>query len=278
MQIRPLVCVSCGAPISIGPNTQQVKCAYCGTVQIVDRSEGQVALKAVEQVKRMVEQESAQTQAELQRLDIGNQLQTAQLELANVQAEIRTLQRQPGSAIVSRQLAELRGREAALLTQTQNLQFQLQGYPAAGTAPAQATGAALSTRSWLVTFLLCLFTGIFGGHRFYTGYIVTGLLQLASMGGIYVWWLIDLYMIASNRFKDSEGKLLRNPNATGGLVGQGCVSAVALFFLIGVLLIDVAGGAAVNLGFVAGLLAFIYVVFLHARVRAALRRWTGTEE
>ncbi|HEX6108521.1 MAG TPA: TM2 domain-containing protein, partial [Ktedonobacteraceae bacterium] len=47
-------------------------------------------------------------------------------------------------------------------------------------------------KDWLTTLLLCIFLGFLGVHRFYTGHIVIGLIQLFTFGGCGIWWLIDL--------------------------------------------------------------------------------------
>ncbi len=63
-------------------------------------------------------------------------------------------------------------------------------------------------KDWLTTLLLCIFLGFLGVHRFYTGHIVIGLIQLFTFGGCGIWWLIDLIMIATGSFTDSNGLLL----------------------------------------------------------------------
>ena len=71
-----------------------------------------------------------------------------------------------------------------------------------------ATGnkaAGSSQKNWLVTLLLCFFTGGLGLHRFYTGYIGIGIIQLLTAGGCCIWALIDLIMIIFNNFKDANG-------------------------------------------------------------------------
>ena len=68
----------------------------------------------------------------------------------------------------------------------------------------------VSERDWFTTFLLCFFLGIFGGHRFYTGHIVIGLIQLVTQGGFYLWWFVDLSLILMGKYKDSNGNLLKN--------------------------------------------------------------------
>ena len=39
----------------------------------------------------------------------------------------------------------------------------------------------MERKSFLVTELLCLFLGLLGAHRFYTGYIGLGILQLLTL-------------------------------------------------------------------------------------------------
>lgn len=67
-----------------------------------------------------------------------------------------------------------------------------------------------SNRDWLVTLLLCIFLGGFGGHRFYAGKIGTGILQLLTAGGCGIWYIIDLIMILTGKFEDSDGRLITN--------------------------------------------------------------------
>lgn len=67
----------------------------------------------------------------------------------------------------------------------------------------------MSSKSKSTTFLLCYFLGGLGVHRFYLGKFITGLLMLLTAGGLLIWWLIDLYRIASGKLKDKDGNDLR---------------------------------------------------------------------
>lgn len=74
-------------------------------------------------------------------------------------------------------------------------------------------GVRLSSRAkggkdWLVALLLSVFLGGLGVDRFYLGYIGLGILKLITAGGLGVWWLIDVILIATNKLTDSEGKEL----------------------------------------------------------------------
>ena len=65
--------------------------------------------------------------------------------------------------------------------------------------------SAISPKSRLVALLFCLFLGLLGVHRFYVGKVGTGILQLLTLGGIGIWVLIDLIMIAAGSFRDKQG-------------------------------------------------------------------------
>jgi len=63
-----------------------------------------------------------------------------------------------------------------------------------------------SPRSRLVALLFCILLGVFGVHRFYVGKIGTGILMLVTIGGLGIWTLIDLILIAVGSFRDKEGR------------------------------------------------------------------------
>ena len=67
-------------------------------------------------------------------------------------------------------------------------------------------------KSYVVTLLLSFFLGFLGIHRFYTGYIVIGIVQLLTLGGCGIWSLIDYIMLVSNKFKDSQDQPLADYN------------------------------------------------------------------
>ena len=69
-----------------------------------------------------------------------------------------------------------------------------------------------SPRSRLVALLLCFFLGVFGAHRFYVGKIGTGILMLITFGGFGIWWLVDLILMLTGAFTDSEGKKVQFSN------------------------------------------------------------------
>ncbi len=57
--------------------------------------------------------------------------------------------------------------------------------------------------NWILTLLMSLFFGTLGVDRFIMGHIFLGLLKLLTVGGLGIWWLIDVILIASRYpFKD----------------------------------------------------------------------------
>lgn len=62
----------------------------------------------------------------------------------------------------------------------------------------------------LVAFLLALFLGGLGIHRFYLGYTGIGIAQLLTGGGCGIWALIDIIRIATGDMTTKDGSALES--------------------------------------------------------------------
>ena len=90
------------------------------------------------------------------------------------------------------------------------------------------TPLTASDKSKSAALLLCWFLGILGAHLFYVGRWKKGLVYLFT-GGIFGFgWLIDLIAIASNSFRDSEGRPLTGKAGKAWLI----ILAFILFAVI----------------------------------------------
>jgi hypothetical protein len=73
-----------------------------------------------------------------------------------------------------------------------------------------------SDKSRGIAFILAMVLGVFGAHRFYVGKTGTGILMVCTFGGLGIWYLYDVIMIASGQFTDAEGqRVLRWDPETG---------------------------------------------------------------
>ncbi len=63
-------------------------------------------------------------------------------------------------------------------------------------------------RNYFVALGLSVLVGWFGVDRFYMGKIGTGILKLITFGGLGLWYIIDIVLIATGEMRDINGQRL----------------------------------------------------------------------
>lgn len=62
------------------------------------------------------------------------------------------------------------------------------------TAVAGGVGFPKPKNKW-TAFLLCLFLGYFGAHKFYEGKVIMGILYLFTVGLFGIGWIVDIILL-----------------------------------------------------------------------------------
>ena len=105
--------------------------------------------------------------------------------------------------IVTREFRDSNGRRIARLNSDDRRAYS--GAQAVGPT-GKSREANTSKQSRAIALIFVLLLGIAGGHRFYVGRTATAFAMLFTIGGLGIWWLIDIVIVASGQLQDSEGK------------------------------------------------------------------------
>lgn len=78
-----------------------------------------------------------------------------------------------------------------------------------------------SDHSRAVALALAVVGGVFGLHRFYSGRVHSGVWMCLTLGGLGMWYLYDIIVIAAGDFRDAAGRRLSRWEVSEAAVGPG---------------------------------------------------------
>ena len=108
--------------------------------------------------------------------------------------------------IITREFRDNHGRRIVRLNSDDRRRYNGDSGAHAHPSPGKARDSTTSRYSRAIALILTLLLGIVGAHRFYVGRTGTALAMLLTLGGLGIWWLIDIVIVASGQLKDNEGK------------------------------------------------------------------------
>jgi TM2 domain-containing membrane protein YozV len=93
-------------------------------------------------------------------------------------------------------------------------------------------------KSQAAAFLLSYFLGWLGVDRFYLGQVGLGILKLITLGGFFIWWLIDVILIGIGAGRDKNGQPFQFAPSPAGPSEKSQAVTFLLSFFVGGLGID----------------------------------------
>ena len=77
--------------------------------------------------------------------------------------------------------------------------------PRPGESPPQP---ATASHKHFVAVVLSVLLGVLGIDRMYTGRVGLGILKLITLGGVFVWWIVDMCLMGMGSARDGNGNPL----------------------------------------------------------------------
>jgi hypothetical protein len=85
----------------------------------------------------------------------------------------------------------------------------------------RAARRPVSERSRAVALGLAVVGAWFGLHRFYVGRTQSGIWMCLTLGGMGIWYLYDIVVVAAGDFRDGDGQRVARWEVSDAVIGSG---------------------------------------------------------
>lgn len=229
MQKVSMSCPSCGAPLSDEVGKTRIACHYCGMVTLLQSDN---IPPVPNKLSSALSDAVSGSIRETKELKLNQELSLLQMNLSELREQKNRIEQEYS---IDRQ-TKLNGIALEEITVNNRIAAIQDQLGAIATKPPAiplpiVSQEFISNKSWGTTLFLACTLGGWGVHRFYSGNIPIGVLQLFTFGGFGVWVLFDIIMILTDNFKDGQGRPLNKSIKANPLMMK-LIGGFMIWFLI----------------------------------------------
>lgn len=203
MKLIRLKCTNCGADLELDADRKQAFCTYCGTKQYIDDESIHITNRFIDEARLK------EAEVRLKELEYAHEREIREETIRKEQKESFRMCVIVFLCILTVTFLFERLRPFFVLVIIIGLVILSSMKSKDRQSYVVGQRFYCSSKSRMISLLLCLFLGVFGVHRLYVGKFGSGILYFFTVGGFGIGWLLDLVRILFGVFRDSEGYYIK---------------------------------------------------------------------